>query len=96
MRELGQWSEQTHREIGRGLDQLGLALVIGVCGDARWFCAPDGTDLPNRVFASDAHAALDLLLPRTQASDVILVKASRGVGAERVVHGLISTKGRAA
>jgi UDP-N-acetylmuramyl pentapeptide synthase len=37
-----------------------------------------------------------LLLARLQPKDVVLVKASRGVHAERLVRGLLEAKGRAA
>ena len=43
----------------------------------------------NSAFAADADAALRVVKTRVRAGDVVLVKASRGVRAERVVLGLI-------
>ena len=48
------------------------------------------------LFAPDAEAAAELLLKRLPAPSVVLIKASRGVRAEKVVERLISAKGRAA
>jgi UDP-N-acetylmuramyl pentapeptide synthase len=48
------------------------------------------------VFAPDAETVLPLLLEELHAGDVVLVKASRGVRAERVVSGLERAKGVAA
>jgi UDP-N-acetylmuramoyl-tripeptide--D-alanyl-D-alanine ligase len=36
----------------------------------------------------DRRAALDTLLPRLRPGDVVLVKASRGIGLEAIVEGL--------
>jgi len=47
-------------------------------------------------FAENAEQALALLLLCLQPKDVVLVKASRGVHAERLVRGLVDAKGRAA
>jgi hypothetical protein len=46
------------------------------------------------VLANDAPDALALLRERRRAGDVILVKASRGLRAERVVEGLQQDTGR--
>jgi UDP-N-acetylmuramyl pentapeptide synthase len=44
---------------------------------------------PNRVLpVRDADAALDVLRPRLRDGDVVLVKASRGVGLDRLVDAL--------
>jgi UDP-N-acetylmuramyl pentapeptide synthase len=47
-------------------------------------------------FCEDASAALEQLLKLARARDVVLVKASRGVGAERIAQGLLDSVGRAA
>lgn len=96
MRELGQLSRSEHERMGRALGATGARALIAVGGDARFFveaCPPEG---PEAAFAGDAAMALPLVLQTVRPGDVILVKASRGVGAERVVHGLIEAKGRAA
>ena len=42
------------------------------------------------IFADDAQSALELARSRVRAGDVVLVKASRGVRAERIVAGLVT------
>jgi UDP-N-acetylmuramyl pentapeptide synthase len=44
---------------------------------------------PARVIrVPDAEAALDVMPPRLREGDVVLLKASRGIGLDRVVDGL--------
>jgi UDP-N-acetylmuramoyl-tripeptide--D-alanyl-D-alanine ligase len=96
MRELGRLSRSEHERVGRELGMTRARAVIAVGGDARFFveACPEGG--PSSSFAEDATNALSLVLEAVRPGDVILVKASRGVGAERVVEGLIEAKGRAA
>jgi UDP-N-acetylmuramoyl-tripeptide--D-alanyl-D-alanine ligase len=42
------------------------------------------------VVVADARAALDLLAAEARPGDVVLVKASRGVGLEAVAAGLLA------
>jgi UDP-N-acetylmuramoyl-tripeptide--D-alanyl-D-alanine ligase len=42
------------------------------------------------MFADDALSGLELARSRVRPGDVVLVKASRGVRAERIVHALLS------
>ncbi|MFL5683367.1 MAG: UDP-N-acetylmuramoyl-tripeptide--D-alanyl-D-alanine ligase, partial [Chloroflexota bacterium] len=52
---------------------------------------------PGRIHtASDAEAALDVLRPRLRDGDVVLVKASRGIGLDRLVDALRVEIGEAA
>jgi UDP-N-acetylmuramoyl-tripeptide--D-alanyl-D-alanine ligase len=49
---------------------------------------------PGRVsLVADVDAALEFLPPRLRDGDVVLVKASRGIGLERLVDGLASGPG---
>ena len=91
MRELGPLSVNEHRELGRALATLGADGLIAVGGDAEHLASAAGC-----TFAKDADEALALVLAVLRAGDVVLVKASRGVRAERVVEGLVRAKGRAA
>ena len=60
-----------------------------MAGDARFFVEPAQNGGVESVFAADADAALAAARARVRPGDVVLVKASRGVRAERVVQGLI-------
>ena len=96
MRELGALSADQHREVGEALGQSGAAVLIAVAGDARGFVPPAQRAGLDAIFAEDSEHALHLLLARLEPKDVVLVKASRGVRAERLVRGLLEAKGRAA
>jgi len=93
MRELGPLSEVAHRELGADLAQLGPDLLIAFGGDAQHLLS--GTLLRSH-FTADAVGALELLQAERRPGDVILVKASRGLRAERVVQGLRTSGGSAA
>jgi len=96
MRELGALAAEQHAEVGGWLAETGAALLMAVMGDARGFVEPAKSAGIEAHFAEDAEQALRALLPRLQPKDVVLVKASRGVRAERLVRGLCDAKGRAA
>ena len=96
MRELGALSGEQHSEVGHWLSQSGAAVLVAVAGDAQRFVAPAQSAGLDVTFAETAEQALSLLLQRLEPKDVVLVKASRGVRAERLVRGLVEAKGRAA
>ncbi|MEN9579103.1 MAG: hypothetical protein RJA70_2112 [Pseudomonadota bacterium] len=85
MRELGSMAEAEHKKIGEALNRFPLASLIAVSGAARHFVSPG---VPNSYFVGNSDQALQTLRSELRPGDVVLVKASRGVGAERVVHGL--------
>ena len=89
MRELGAVSVREHTRIGEAIATSGAAELIAVAGDARFFVEPAQNGGVESVFAADADAALAAARARVRPGDVVLVKASRGVRAERVVQGLI-------
>jgi len=98
MLELGEASEDGHRVVGeaaaRTVDWL---VVVGPgAGAIAEGAASAGLD-PDRIFrVRDAEAALDMLPARLRDGDVVLVKASRGIGLDRVVDGLRRDLGRGA
>ena len=55
-----------------------------------------GMDAARVLRAKDVDGARDALVPRLRDGDVVLVKASRGVGLDRLVDGLRSELGRGA
>ncbi len=88
MRELGPLSKSAHRDVGAAIANMVTDLVVAFGGDAALFLeAPARAGLPTR-FAADALAALAIVVAAKQPGDVILVKASRSLRAERIVQGL--------
>lgn len=88
MRELGELSRAAHREVGEGLVSARPDLVIAFAGDAEVFLdGPREAGLATG-FAADAAAALPIVAAARRPGDVILVKASRSLGAERIVAAL--------
>ncbi|MFP5343608.1 MAG: UDP-N-acetylmuramoyl-tripeptide--D-alanyl-D-alanine ligase [Candidatus Limnocylindria bacterium] len=90
MLELGDDHEAGHLAVGERAAAVAEVLIV-VGSDARGIV--DGAVAaglpPDRVLpVADADAALDALRPRLRDGDAILVKASLGIGLERVVDGL--------
>jgi UDP-N-acetylmuramoyl-tripeptide--D-alanyl-D-alanine ligase len=95
MRELGEESPRMHREAGQAIASAAAALVVGVSGDARWLLEPFEKAGVATHFATDSEAAARFVQSQVLPGDVVLVKASRGVRAERIVEGLLASRGRA-
>jgi UDP-N-acetylmuramoyl-tripeptide--D-alanyl-D-alanine ligase len=93
MRELGSLSQALHEKIGSAAAAQRPDLLIAVSGDARYLGDAAASAGAPSEFASDAAAAAELLVQRLSAPAVVLVKASRGVRAERVVERLIAELG---
>ncbi len=93
MRELGSISEAEHRRLGEELGRSRAAALVAVGGEARRFVEFRGVD---GIFVDDSQSAAQLVLERVFPGDVVLVKASRGVALERVVHALVQSRGVAA
>ncbi len=96
MRELGALSAVEHAKVGEMLAQSEAAFVLAIAGDARAYVPPVERAGIEALFAESSADALNALLPRLAAKDVVLVKASRGVRAEQLVRGLVEAIGRAA
>jgi UDP-N-acetylmuramoyl-tripeptide--D-alanyl-D-alanine ligase len=95
MLQLGEQSESAHRQLGAALHKLSPALVIAFGGHARLLADELHARNVDTHFAADAPGALEHLLALKRAGDVILVKASRGLRAERIVTGLAASGGAA-
>jgi UDP-N-acetylmuramoyl-tripeptide--D-alanyl-D-alanine ligase len=90
MLELGSASEEGHRVVGEAAARTVDWLVVvgdGAAGIGEGAVAA-GMDAARVVRVRDAEAAVVALPPRLRDGDVVLVKASRGIGLERVVDGL--------
>jgi UDP-N-acetylmuramoyl-tripeptide--D-alanyl-D-alanine ligase len=98
MLELGDSHESGHRAVGeRAAQTVDLLVVVGEDAGGIVAGALDSGLDPARVLAvRDADAALDVLRPRLRDGDVVLVKASRGIGLDRLVDALRLEIGEAA
>jgi UDP-N-acetylmuramoyl-tripeptide--D-alanyl-D-alanine ligase len=98
MLELGDAHAEGHRAVGEAAGATADLLVV--VGDDAGGIVEGALDVgidPARVhIAPDAEAALDVVRPRLRDGDVVLVKASRGIGLDRLVDGLRLELGEAA
>jgi UDP-N-acetylmuramoyl-tripeptide--D-alanyl-D-alanine ligase len=94
MLELGPEEESLHREAGR--EAAGRAdLLVAVGERARWIAeGAVAAGLPEAavIRAGSAGEAAELLGGRLAAGDVVLFKASRGIGLDRAVEALASDR----
>lgn len=87
MAELGSHGPAAHAEVGRLATELGVDRLVAVGPAARAVLdAAAGTAVP------DVAAAVDLLRREVRPGDVVLVKASRSAGLERVALDLLATE----
>jgi len=77
MAELGEATAEEHEALGRLADDLQVSRLVAVGDSAR--AIEHGSE-----WVPDAEAAIALLRKEIQPGDVVLVKASRAVGLERV------------
>ena len=98
MLELGEAADEGHRAVGeaaaRTVDWL-LVVGDGAAGIAEGAQAA-GLAPARIVRVRDVESALEAIPPRLRDGDVVLVKASRGIGLERLVEGLQDAVARAA
>jgi UDP-N-acetylmuramoyl-tripeptide--D-alanyl-D-alanine ligase len=92
MAELGAAADEEHRGIGALTAQLGVDRVV-VVGPAAKPIGAAARDIS--VYVPDADAALALLRAELRPEDVVLVKASRAAGLERVALALAAPVGAA-
>ncbi|MGR8011083.1 UDP-N-acetylmuramoyl-tripeptide--D-alanyl-D-alanine ligase [Streptomyces hypolithicus] len=93
MAELGDDSLAEHDAVGRLVVRLNVSKLVAVGGrEASWLqlgAYNEGSWGEESVHVSDAQAAVDLLRSELRPGDVVLVKASRSVGLERVALALL-------
>ncbi|MFE1791001.1 UDP-N-acetylmuramoyl-tripeptide--D-alanyl-D-alanine ligase [Streptomyces sp. NPDC059525] len=98
MAELGDASLAEHDAVGRLAVRLNVSRLVAVGGrEASWLqlgAYNEGSWGEESVLVSDAQAAIDLLRSELRPGDVVLVKASRSVGLERVALALLQGEGR--
>jgi UDP-N-acetylmuramoyl-tripeptide--D-alanyl-D-alanine ligase len=84
--ELGDAAAQAYREIGALTARLGVGRLVVVGEQARQLHRA----VPGSVLVPDIPAALELLHEELAAGDVVLVKASRSFGLERIAAAILS------
>ena len=93
MLELGSNSEQLHRQVGRKLAGLGIDLLAGVRGAAKYMideAVRAGFPAQAACFFEDSRAAGEFLQNELRPGDVVLFKASRGVKLEQALEIAVS------
>ncbi|MCX4525437.1 MULTISPECIES: UDP-N-acetylmuramoyl-tripeptide--D-alanyl-D-alanine ligase [unclassified Streptomyces] len=97
MAELGDASLAEHDAVGRLAVRLNVSKLVAVGGrEASWLqlgAYNEGSWGEESVLVSDAQAAVDLLRSELRPGDVVLVKASRSIGLERVALALLEREG---
>ncbi|MFE9685283.1 UDP-N-acetylmuramoyl-tripeptide--D-alanyl-D-alanine ligase [Streptomyces sp. NPDC002701] len=101
MAELGDEALAEHDAVGRLAVRLNVSRLVAVGGrEASWLqlgAYNEGSWGEESVHVSDAQSAVDLLRSQLRPGDVVLVKASRSVGLERVAQALVEgTEGEVA
>ncbi|MEU1780566.1 MULTISPECIES: UDP-N-acetylmuramoyl-tripeptide--D-alanyl-D-alanine ligase [Streptomyces] len=100
MAELGEESLAEHDAVGRLVVRLNVGKLVAVGGrEAAWLqmgAYNEGSWGEESVHVSDAQAAVDLLRSELRPGDVVLLKASRSAGLERVAEALLAVDGEVA
>jgi UDP-N-acetylmuramoyl-tripeptide--D-alanyl-D-alanine ligase len=89
MRELGPEGPRFHRESGETAARLGFSPVLGVGDLSRELTAGARAAGAEAHWVADAAAAAEWAAANVQIGDLVLVKASRGVGLDAVVRRLV-------
>ncbi|WP_037604785.1 UDP-N-acetylmuramoyl-tripeptide--D-alanyl-D-alanine ligase [Streptacidiphilus rugosus] len=94
MRELGEESFAEHDAVGRLAVRLNIAQLVAV-GGREAACMElgarnEGSWGEESVLVPDADSAIELLREQVRPGDVVLVKASRSVGLEKVAAALLA------
>ncbi|MEB3735062.1 cyanophycin synthetase [Halopseudomonas pachastrellae] len=87
MGELGEWAEQSHREVGEHARKAGLVDALYATGRLSAL-AVDA--LASRAACSIAARRVAALAPTLDANTRVLVKGSRSAGMDTVVAGLLA------
>lgn len=93
MLELGHEAPRFHREAGEHAARLGFSPVVAVGELSRELAAGAQAGGAESVWLPDAAAAADWAAGELRQGDVVLVKASRSVGLDRVVKRLLGNAG---
>jgi UDP-N-acetylmuramoyl-tripeptide--D-alanyl-D-alanine ligase len=87
LRELGAATHDCHAELGRYASALGIDRVVAVGEGASTIAEAAGE---RGMAVADIEHALTLIRPALRSGDVVLVKASRAAGLERLAGELLT------
>ncbi len=93
MRELGDASMEEHDAIGRLAVRLDISRLVCVGEGTRVMhlgASSEGSWGEESIHVPDVDAAISLLRAQLRPDDVVLVKASRSIGLERIAEALLS------
>ncbi|MCD8316551.1 MAG: UDP-N-acetylmuramoyl-tripeptide--D-alanyl-D-alanine ligase [Eggerthellaceae bacterium] len=93
MGELGDYSKSCHLGVGKAAASGGIDLLICIGNDARWIAQgakDNGMDAASVACVDSIGEVLAILEDEVGPKDAVLVKASRFMGLERIVDGLVS------
>ena len=93
MKELGPLADREHEALADAVARAGVKLLISCGGLADITGRAAATRGVEVLFAGDTEHAARMAAERVKPGDVVLVKASRSVGAERVVEALLRAAG---
>jgi UDP-N-acetylmuramoyl-tripeptide--D-alanyl-D-alanine ligase len=93
MKELGPAAQPEHDALGGAVADAGVELLVSCGGLADASARAAERRGVAVVLACDAEAAAHVAVDRVRSGDAVLVKASRSVGAERVVEALVQAHG---
>jgi UDP-N-acetylmuramoyl-tripeptide--D-alanyl-D-alanine ligase len=93
MLELGRWSESLHREIGSYAARCGIAVLVGIRGEARALvegAVKAGLQKDAAYFFQEPGPAGAWLRELAQPGDAILFKGSRGTRVEQALEAFLA------
>jgi len=96
MRELGRVAHEAHDEVGRLIAKSNASIVITCGGDAERIADAAARASITVRRAKTTQEAGDVAASLVQASDIVLVKGSRGVATEAVVDAILARGGEIA
>jgi UDP-N-acetylmuramoyl-tripeptide--D-alanyl-D-alanine ligase len=88
MKELGEFEERYHRDMGREISKLNFKAVIGVGEAIKYLIEEIGSNTKTYI-VKNQEAALPLLRPYLQKGNCILIKGSRSIGLDKLVDALV-------
>jgi UDP-N-acetylmuramoyl-tripeptide--D-alanyl-D-alanine ligase len=94
MKELGPSAQREHEALADAVVEAGVALLVSCGGMADAIARAASSRGVDTLTTRGAVEAARVIADRVRPGDVVLVKASRSVGAERVVAALLREEGR--